>query len=62
MLKQTNKQTDDTSGESNNIKVTETINDSNNSKTPSVEQIYGKPTDADHKFFETLQKRLFKKN
>ena len=56
---ETNIQTDDTSGKSNNIKVVETINDSNNSKAPPVEQIYGKLTDDDHELFETLQKGLF---
>lgn len=59
---ETNIQTENTSGESNKIKVTKTINGNNNTKTPPVEQTYYvKLIDADHKLFETLQERLFEK-
>ena len=57
---ETNIQTEDTSGESSSIEVTETINHSNN-KTPPIEQTYVKLADADHKLFETLQRDSMKK-
>ena len=44
----------------NNTEVIETINDSNSTKTPLLEQTCVKLTDADHELFETLQKKKIK--
>ena len=41
------------------MKASETINDSNNTKTLLVEETNVKLTDVDYELFGTLQKRLF---
>ena len=57
---ETNIQIEDTSGESNNIEVTETIDDSNYTETPLLEQTcHVKLTDADNELLQTLQRRFF---
>ena len=45
---------------SNNIEVTETIDDSNYTETPPLEQTcHVKLTDADNELLQTLQRRFF---
>ena len=57
---ETNIQIEDTSGESNNIEVTETIDGSNYTETPPLEQTcHVKLTDADNELIQTLQRRFF---